>query len=706
MRNRPLPPGLSDKWGSMARMVLLGVSACRRTGPFLGITDVTRHRHVRLCCLILVLAAGVLVVVPRAQDAPPQQPTFRAGIDSVSVDVVVTDRQGKPVRDLTKADFTIEENGKPQAIETFKFVTIDESMDAQLEGREILSFADQRSEVAREENRLLVIFLDDYHVRRGTGMAVRNRLAEFVAQLTPHDLVAVVTPLSIMGGLTFSRSHISTASTIRAFEGRKYDYTVKNPIEARMEHLAPEAQERFRNDMAIAALRNLCQQLGTMRDGRKTVLYFSEGLTGSMPAGVRTTGSQYPSAPAGTPQAPNQSSREYFDTASLINQMQQVFDAANGNDVAIYTVDPRGLAVFEFGVNEDVSMATDRRVLTEATDSLRNIAGNTNGRAIINANDFLPGLKQMMVDGATYYLLGYTSTLAARDGKFHPITVRVKRSGVDVRARKGYWAYSAEEAARASAPPKPSAPEEITTALSDLAGVADGRSTHAVLSWLGAVRGAGEKARVTYAWEPAATGPVDALDRVDRVTIVANALTGDEVYRGTIARDPARNGGQVVFETPPGAVRVRVTAENASNQRVDTDMISLEVPDFTGTGPILATPFMYRGRTARDIQQIRSGAATGVPVIKKVFSRTDRLLLRFGAYAPGGSAPALTLRLVNAAGSTIATLPPPTASTTDASLFESELTFGSFPPGDYVLELTAEVAGQTTKQVFGLRLTS
>jgi VWFA-related protein len=677
----------------------------------MGSLDVTGHRLVRLCCLILVLAAGVLVIVPHAQDAtsqqpPPQQPTFRAGIDSVSVDVVVTDRQGKPVRDLTKADFTIEENGKLQTIETFKFVTIDESIDSQLEDREILSFADQRTEVAREENRLLVIFLDDYHVRRGTGMAVRNRLAEFVSQLTPHDLVAVVTPVSIMGALTFSRSHITTASAIRAFEGRKYDYTVRNAIEARLDHLPPEEQERFRNDMVIAALRNLSQQLGTMREGRKTILYFSEGMTGSMPAGVRTTGSQYGSRPGGAPDAPNQSSREVFDTAALVNQMQQVFEAANGNDVAIYTVDPRGLAIFEYGVNEDVNMANDRRILTEATDNLRTIAGNTNGRAIINANDFMPGLKQMMVDGATYYLLGYTSTLAARDGKFHPITVRVKRSGVDVRARKGYWAYSAEEAARASAPPKPAAPEEVTTALSDLVAVADGRGTHAVLNWLGAVRGSGEKARVTYAWEPAATGSVDPIDRVDHVTIVANAVTGDEVYRATIAKDPARNGGQATFETPPGAVRVRITAENANNQRIDTDMVSLEVPDFTGTGPILATPFIYRGRTAREIQQIRAGATAGAAVVKRVFSRTDRLLLRVGAYGPGGTAPTLTLRLVNANGSTIATLPAPTVSTTDPNLFESELIFGSFPPGDYVLELSAEVTGQTTKQVLGLRLTS
>jgi len=219
------------------------------------------------------------------------------------------------------------------------------------------------------------------------------------------------------------------------------------------------------------------------------------------------------------------------------------------------------------------------------------------------------------------------------------------------------------------------------------------------------VRGTGEKARVTFAWESAATGPVEPVDAVAHVTIVANDITGEEVYRGTVAKDPARNGGQVTFEAPPGAVRVRLTAENARNQRVDTDTASLEVPDFTGTGPLIATPFLYRGRTAREIQVIRAGGS-GSPLVKRVFSRNDRVLLRFGAYGPGGTAPVMTLKLLNPNGATVATLPAPVAAPGQPNVFESELTFGAFPPGDYVLEIVANSAGQTIKEVLGIRLTS
>ena len=68
-------------------------------------------------------------------------------------------------------------------------------------------------------------------------------------------------------------------------------------------------------------------------------------------------------------------------------------------------------------------------------------ADQTDGRAIVGRNDPIPELQRMVRDASAYYLLGYTSTVAARDGKFHEIQVRVKRPNVEVRARKGYWAY-------------------------------------------------------------------------------------------------------------------------------------------------------------------------------------------------------------------------------------------------------------------------
>src|SRR4030095_12891094 len=152
----------------------------------------------------------------------------------------------------------------------------------------------------------------------------------------------------------------------------------------------------------------------------------------------------------------------------------------------------------EYGINEGVGQTQDRNHLNAALDTLRTLASNTDGRAIINRNDLATGMKQIIRDSRGYYLLGYNSTQAPTDGKFHEIKVRVTRRGVDVRARKGYWALTADEAARASAPPKPGAPPEVTAALNTIAEPERGRPAR---FWTGTAKGDNGLTRLTFAWE-------------------------------------------------------------------------------------------------------------------------------------------------------------------------------------------------------------
>ena len=137
------------------------------------------------------------------------------------------------------------------------------------------------------------------------------------------------------------------------------------------------------------------------------------------------------------------------------SDLREIYDTANRNNVAIYAVDPRGLPGFEFDINEGVGLQTDSKYLTSTMDSLRTLAENTDGRAIVNRNDIVTGMKQITRDSSAYYLIGYNSVQAPTDGKFHEIKVKVKRPGVQVRARRGYWALNREEVARATAPAKP-----------------------------------------------------------------------------------------------------------------------------------------------------------------------------------------------------------------------------------------------------------
>jgi hypothetical protein len=137
---------------------------------------------------------------------------------------------------------------------------------------------------------------------------------------------------------------------------------------------------------------------------------------------------------------PRAESQKFFDSTDLQNRLREVYDTVNRNNTSIYAVDPRGLAAFEYDINQGVGLQTDRSNLNASIDSLRVLADNTDGRAIVNRNDLAAGMKQIMRDASGYYLLGYTSSSAPTDGKFHTIDVRVKRPNVEVRSRRGYWA--------------------------------------------------------------------------------------------------------------------------------------------------------------------------------------------------------------------------------------------------------------------------
>ena len=656
-----------------------------------------------LCLLFLLVAA---LAGPAAQSSappqtpPPQQqpPTFRVRVDSVSVDVIVTDRQGRAVTDLTADDFEIRESDKPQKIDAFKFVAIEDTPLTTAQQRDVLSMSEQIRATADENNRLFVIFLDDYHVRRGNAMRVREQLASFVSQLTPRDLVAVLYPLTPVTAATFSRHHDGTANALMNFEGRKYDYTPRNPFEERYQMYPPESQERMRNDTVISSLENVCAFLSTLREGRKTVLFVSEGLASTLPAGVNTTGSMTGNMP-GYPQA-NQS-QMFFNQADLQSRFQHVFTAASRANTSNYTLDPRGLASNEFDIGDRVTGEMDRMILGEATDSLRTLADQTDGRAIVSRNDAVPALKQMVRDMSAYYLLGYTSSVAPRDGKFHPIEVKVKRRDVEVRARKGYWAYTAEEVERASAPAKPGPPPEVASALDVLADLAPS-SRRPFQIWVGAARGASAKPAVTLSWEAVATP--GSSEPVDRLVLTAMGAGGEPVFTGAVGRDPqaSRPSGQVTFDAAPGTLRLRLVAETAAGRRIDADDVTFEVPDFTGTGARISTPVVYRGRTARDLQQVRLGNGA-VPTATRQFSRTERLLVRFGAYGPGETTPAITMRLLNKVGEQIAPLPAPVV--TSAGLNEAEIGLGALPPGDYLIEITATAGTDTSRKLLAIRVT-
>src|SRR3954462_6493821 len=166
-----------------------------------------------------------------APDAPAGQPAFRAGINFVRVDVIVSDKSGANIADLKQSDFEITEDGKPQTVETFKFIKLDGGAAPGPDGppRAIRTDADEESEAARDDVRLFAIFLDDYHVRRLANMSVRDPLTKFIeSQLGPSDMIGLMYPLESVLNVRMTRNHAAIVQGIQRFVGRKYDYTPMN----------------------------------------------------------------------------------------------------------------------------------------------------------------------------------------------------------------------------------------------------------------------------------------------------------------------------------------------------------------------------------------------------------------------------------------------------------------------------------------------
>jgi VWFA-related protein len=663
---------------------------------------------------VIVAFAGVAGTSAQEKPAPaapqtqtpaqPDQPIFRGGINTVRVDVIVSDRQGNPVTDLKLEDFEIEEDGKPQKAETFRLIKIDTEVQPAYTQRAIRSRNDEETAASDENSRIFAFFLDDYHVLRDSSMSMKKPVIDFITnQLAPTDLATVMHPLTPVDAAVLTRNHQGIINAVEKFEGRKYNYEPINAIENNYVYkLTPDAIEIIRRQVSLSAIRGLCTKLGSLREGRKSLILLSEGFNATLPPQMRSNlaGGYVGSSGVGggatnDPFAAENNTMEdrvqFSANMDMQREMQDVWDACNRNNTAIYAVDPRGLAVGAFDISQNISQRTSQSYLNASIDSLRELAANTDGRAIVNRNDLAAGMKQIIRDASAYYLVGYT-TQAPTDGKFHEIKVRVKRSGVQVRARKGYWAYTNEDVRRAIAGPKPGPAPEVTRALATLAPMTNRRY---IRTWIGNDKGQDGRTRVTLLWEPLPPTPGVRRDEPRRVTVLATSPAGDIVYRGRVPTELAApgNGGIVRFEAPPGKLDVRLTIEGDGTGTLDTEDRELAIPDLSAPEVMLSTPKVWFARNAREFTALTTGLPPA-PVAVREFRRTDRLLVRFDAYAPGTSTAKATAQLLNQQGTKMSDVP--VAAPTDGSATHSiDLPLASLAPGQYLLEITATAEGHT-----------
>ncbi len=593
------------------------------------------------------LAARVPVQTPGAQP----QPTFRTGVNLVRVDVTVTGRDDRAVADLTADDFAVFEDGVRQAIESLQFVRLSgQPLPGDDLSLGIRSRAHGEAEAARDDVRLLAVFLDDYHITRepSVTLPLREALSRWIARgIKPTDVVVMMDPLTPLSAVEYTRSLEDLQRRVKVFEGRRGHYTPPRSVLEEAQLLSRNVR-RVRAEVTLSALAALVTHLGSLRERRSSVLFVSEGPP------------------------------VWFSDGDLEFRMREILEAANRSNVTIHTLDPRGLR----------SQAP--------SDVLWRLSGETGGRAIVNTNSFDRGLDQVVDDASAYYLLAYAPTRVAADGKFREIDVRVTRKGLRVLARKGYWAPSEREVTTAAAVEAP--PPAVTSALRSLSEV---EARRLVTLWTGIETEPGGPATIAVAWTPATRrgGDAQALGAVHVVARDAGErVIADE--RVAADRRPGTGGelvGGFTFTAGAGVVTLAVTVEGTDGAALDRWRERLTVPESGVGASSVGTPRVYLARSASEWRVLRTDLAGASPTPKREFRRTDRVLVAArDQHAGRNPSEALTAVLLNRSGARLVSL---AFLEGQGTVKQLELPLASLAPGDYVVRLGADTGGAQQQHV-------
>ena len=599
------------------------------------------------------LLAGLLAcAVVAAADQPVQQPIFRAGTDLVRVDVTVTN-DDEPVTDLRLADFEVTEDGVPQVVENVQLTRVSGNRASDLnEPLEIRSREHALLEAAREDVRLFGIFLDDYHIdkRPEITLPLREAISSFIKQLGPNDLAVIMEPLESLRDLTYTRSKTDLLNRVRPFEGRRNEtFPVKSAVEELQ--LTQRNWMELRAGVTLSALGALATQFGGLREGRKSILFFSQG-------------------PPVRPGSPNDA------------LLKEAMEAANRGNVTIHVIDPRPLGSVGFGGDE----------------ILRRIAYDTGGRAIVSTNDPERHLRSVVSDASTYYLVGYTPTRKTNDGKFHEIKVKVNRRGLKVTARRGYWAASEKEltaAAEAAATP-------VNVPLNAaLAAITDSLSGRSVNVWTGISRGEGDHTRITFTWEPT-PGPVLApADKPAQLEIQPVNEAGKETMPAqVIGGAPGELPLMARFDWPGGRQRLRFTSQNKAGETLDRWVQTQVVPDLSKRALVLATPRFLRARNMLELRALEANPSPSPTALTR-FTATERVLVEIECAASAGEQPQVKVDLLTAKGDLLRPMEAPPL--VDGRLRMS-LPVSSLANAAYILRITATAGDQSAEQWVAFRV--
>jgi VWFA-related protein len=667
--------------------------------------------------LLGLLAAASLA---RAQGGPaPPAVQVPVQTELVRVDVMVSDKSGRPQLGLTAADFEVLEDGVPQRVAQFRaYAPAAPSAVAQQPAPPPESPAGAAAPEA-PPRRLVLLAVDDIHLEAANLLRLKKTLDRFVERdLPPEDLVGLVTTSgSLSHPMTTDREALRAAISRLSAQSRRgapvarahiTDYQAEmielgDPEALRVaveeiqaERMTPdaeaEARARARQVLVEAAaevratLETLDQVVRGMAGlpGRKVLVLCSDGFLTGLSTG----------------------SRAAFD-------IRRITDAGTRAGVVVYGLDSRGLQANPASVSASSrrmvipSIIGGRARLDQAGelavhDAMHALAADTGGFLQAFTNDLGGALRKIVSDTDAYYLLAYEPSKTTNDGTFRKIEVRVPRlKGARVRHRKGYLATEARAvaaapeagAAAAAAPPRADALREALSSDAPAGGLRVGLSADYV-----STDGTSSQLVVSGHVDLSGVPFTRAGDRYLATVDVAGSVLDESGRR--VADLPAerasldldddshvlalRNGLQFQKSAPvaPGRYRVVLAARETEGGAIGKAAEGVEVPDLAGGRLALSSLFLTREEGGKR-------PASRKAQVDRLFRAQDSMVLEFFAYGgpPEGGAGLVSRTEIWQDGVQISVSRPEPIAARDASgrprTHTRRFSVGAFPPGRY-----------------------
>jgi len=415
----------------------------------------------------LALLLLLCVISPAPAQTPPQtqkpasddkDEVVKITTNLVQVDAVVT-KDGKPVTNLKPEDFEIFEDGKPQTITSFAYISnvpnsTPQPATADKKTPGVVPYAPVKPNEAR---RTIAFVVDDLGLSAESMAQVRKQLRKFVAeQLQPNDLVAIIRTGGVMGALqqftNDKRILTRAADQLRWNICSRMGLYAFSPV-GRQNALPSCAYRSYSS--TLKSLRFIVDAMGYL-PGRKSMVLLSDSIPREsqdeflMDQGVQEGAGGNNDDDLTLP----------ADSTNYLASLQKIAEKAIRSSVVIYSVDTQGLQYTGPTAADAISGRDPRQItnllsmrsqmLFQRREGAELIARQTGGFQVRNSNSY--DLNRIMEDQSGYYLLGYRPSEETFNRRFHHIKARVKRSGMNLRTRFGFFGVTEDEAANAKRP--------------------------------------------------------------------------------------------------------------------------------------------------------------------------------------------------------------------------------------------------------------